>query len=642
MKKIIISFFISLLAFTSYSQTFLAVNGKKYLMDTTRIPNFHQKVRAVQSPGGLNYVVQSSAPSDTSQLWLDNATGSKGVWPLKIRLVNVWDTLMWWDPVALILTKDKPDYNLITGQSNAIQRGAAGDLTPHPLVLFWNGTNWVVWAPTLNSIAFQMAKERARRTGRVQRNIIIAEPSKPIEDWLPGGEKDVQISAVVRAASVQYFNNIVTRQGERNADLGYREGQYDSLYRTVTTAWHDSSWFGKSGLIIAMGLNESYLGTGVFDFYQKLNNGGKGGVGIVGVSVLGVSLVNGIHQDGLQIDTTGRRAGEASLGFMRQNSLPSTGYNSMIDNSTLLLQPSSGVNPGYRASLNTDQGRRGMGVVLDIVTSNGGLVYNNTPNGTQDNDIYAMRWNQSGNIGYGAPNTEVTTNIAKTVWYPQSGGPGLHAQWRNSTGTNRLSIDTGANIVTALTLYNANSSAGTIRIKTSSSTDPESGRIRRTKVNAAAADNNLGFYDWFDGSNNIWVFGSNNTNGSTGTTGDIEVFRIDRAGTGVSIKAGANPNSALQTTSFATAYTATAANLTLTIAHNVVEVTSTGRTITLPTAVGITGRIYTVKLTVSGTGTVATTSSQTIDGSTTYPLSAQYKYVTIQSNGSTWNIIGNN
>ncbi|HEY9703677.1 MAG TPA: hypothetical protein V6C58_14615, partial [Allocoleopsis sp.] len=102
------------------------------------------------------------------------------------------------------------------------------------------------------------------------------------------------------------------------------------------------------------------------------------------------------------------------------------------------------------------------------------------------------------------------------------------------------------------------------------------------------------------------------------------------------------PTSQIHTTSFATGYTGTATGITLNDSHNVVEVTATGQTITLPTAVGITGRIYTIKLTASGTGTVGTTSSQTIDGSTTYSLSAQYKYVTVQSNGSNWNIIGNN
>lgn len=94
--------------------------------------------------------------------------------------------------------------------------------------------------------------------------------------------------------------------------------------------------------------------------------------------------------------------------------------------------------------------------------------------------------------------------------------------------------------------------------------------------------------------------------------------------------------------SFAMKYAATATSITLGISNCVVNVTATGQTITLPTAVGITGRIYTIKLTASGTGTVATTSSQTIDSSTTYSLASQYKYVTVQSTGANWIVIANN
>jgi len=94
--------------------------------------------------------------------------------------------------------------------------------------------------------------------------------------------------------------------------------------------------------------------------------------------------------------------------------------------------------------------------------------------------------------------------------------------------------------------------------------------------------------------------------------------------------------------SFATAYIAKSTSYTATINENVIEVTATGQTITLPNAAGISGRIYTVKLTASGSSTIATTSSQTIDGATTYSLSAQYKYVTVMSNNTQWIIIANN
>jgi hypothetical protein len=62
-------------------------------------------------------------------------------------------------------------------------------------------------------------------------------------------------------------------------------------------------------------------------------------------------------------------------------------------------------------------------------------------------------------------------------------------------------------------------------------------------------------------------------------------------------------------------------------------------TITLPTAVGNTNR-YTIKRTGSNTVSIATTSSQTIDGSTS-PITINVQYVSLDfiSDGSNWNII---
>ena len=66
-------------------------------------------------------------------------------------------------------------------------------------------------------------------------------------------------------------------------------------------------------------------------------------------------------------------------------------------------------------------------------------------------------------------------------------------------------------------------------------------------------------------------------------------------------------------------------------------------TVTLPSTGSVAaGRIYTVKQTAAASATVATTSSQTIDGATTCTLPAQYKYVTVQSDGSNWFIIASN
>ena len=64
-------------------------------------------------------------------------------------------------------------------------------------------------------------------------------------------------------------------------------------------------------------------------------------------------------------------------------------------------------------------------------------------------------------------------------------------------------------------------------------------------------------------------------------------------------------------------------------------------TLTLPTAVGVSGQIYTIKKTDSSANvvTIATTSAQTIDGQSSYSLSLQYAGVQVQSNNSNWVII---
>jgi hypothetical protein len=75
-----------------------------------------------------------------------------------------------------------------------------------------------------------------------------------------------------------------------------------------------------------------------------------------------------------------------------------------------------------------------------------------------------------------------------------------------------------------------------------------------------------------------------------------------------------------------------------------VDATSGGKTITLPSAVGVRTFRFTVrKRDLSGNAvTVATTSSQTINGSTTYSLASQYKYVTVESDGANWIVVANN
>lgn len=84
------------------------------------------------------------------------------------------------------------------------------------------------------------------------------------------------------------------------------------------------------------------------------------------------------------------------------------------------------------------------------------------------------------------------------------------------------------------------------------------------------------------------------------------------------------------------------ANYTLTSLDKTVlaDTTSGDKTMTLPTAVGRLGRRFTVKKIVSANVlTIATTSSQTIDGSTTAAVSVQYLSLTLESDNANWHIV---
>lgn len=91
---------------------------------------------------------------------------------------------------------------------------------------------------------------------------------------------------------------------------------------------------------------------------------------------------------------------------------------------------------------------------------------------------------------------------------------------------------------------------------------------------------------------------------------------------------------------FAAWYVAKTANYTLTATDYTVDCTANSFTITLPTAVGCSGRVYNIKNSGTGTITIATTSSQTIDGNATATLTlAQYDCLTVQSNNANYIII---
>lgn len=75
---------------------------------------------------------------------------------------------------------------------------------------------------------------------------------------------------------------------------------------------------------------------------------------------------------------------------------------------------------------------------------------------------------------------------------------------------------------------------------------------------------------------------------------------------------------------------------TITESDFLINATSGTFTITLPTAVGISGRVYIVKNSGAGTVTVDGNADETIDGAANVSLSTQWDVVRLMSNGVNW------
>ena len=81
-------------------------------------------------------------------------------------------------------------------------------------------------------------------------------------------------------------------------------------------------------------------------------------------------------------------------------------------------------------------------------------------------------------------------------------------------------------------------------------------------------------------------------------------------------------------------------NTTLTSGEAIVLCNSASNfTVTLPTAAGIVGRMYTIKNINTGIVTIATSAGQTIDGLSNKQLTSIYTSVELISNGTNWNIL---
>ncbi len=213
---------------------------------------------------------------------------------------------------------------------------------------------------------------------------------------------------------------------------------------------------------------------------------------------------------------------------------------------------------------------------------------------------------------------------------PMASGTGAMNISNSYGGINFLVAAAGGTPVNKITIDNTGNLLFADGTSTLSSTLPASGGV-------------LGSYKPVDASGNS-IFSMNYTAGHykflgwDGTGGkNLNQTYLDMSSVG-----GAVFTLPLKSTSFTTAYVAKTALYTLTSTDYTVEVTSGTHTQTLPTAVGITGRIYTITNSGTGVVTIGTTSSQTFVNVTATPTTltvAQFHTYVVQSNGANWLVI---
>jgi hypothetical protein len=209
---------------------------------------------------------------------------------------------------------------------------------------------------------------------------------------------------------------------------------------------------------------------------------------------------------------------------------------------------------------------------------------------------------------------------------------------RNTTNSNNTAV--GSN-----SLYNNVGGGGSVAIG------------NQALYNSATGSNNvaLGSYagKYWDGSSKVFIDGLDRTNKTNELASALIVGTLNASVTGQSLSFNAAtiiapsgslgvgiaiPTSTLHVNgSLTLSYIAKTADYTLGASDYLVNCTANSFNITLPTAVGITGRVYKIKNSGAGTITILTTSSQTIDGqASAYWTITTKNSMELMSDGANW------
>lgn len=278
------------------------------------------------------------------------------------------------------------------------------------------------------------------------------------------------------------------------------------------------------------------------------------------------------------------------------------------------------------------------GLPIQGATPNGAIRFYHSLAGGAVADIFTFR--ASGDFIFGASSTNANLILKNTNTQISSAGTGILTFTTNASGGYALthapagsmtstsgevgvwSLPLNVSPATGAASFNYVTISGTINM-TGSSSGTIRGLWLKPVYTAARGD----VYAVLSDPTETSILGNNYSFVSTSIAA--------RGGVGA-----ASPNSTWHVTgSFSGGYVAKTANYTATINDFTIECTANTFQVTLPTAVGITGRIYHIINSGAGTITVGTTSSQTFVNVTATPTSlvmATIGTTSIQSNGANW------
>lgn len=252
----------------------------------------------------------------------------------------------------------------------------------------------------------------------------------------------------------------------------------------------------------------------------------------------------------------------------------------------------------------------------------GRVVFLTTPAGTTTS-TEKMRITNGGNVGIG-------TTAPTALLHLKSG----NLMYDDGTKTIQFGkTGTSYGIFGVTDQVTGDSAPNTLMLSAWDASNANSARI---ELNSSGGSYGVNLYGGgFNTGGNINLYTWSGTAGVSTHTARLTVLNTS-GNVGIGTTA---PTSRLHTAgSFSAGYVAKTANYTATISDYTIDCTANTFTITLPTAVGIQGRIYNIKNTGTGVITVDANGTETIDGVLTQTI-VQWENLQIQSTNLSWIII---